>query len=67
MTDIRGYDYIYVYLLPQQMVQIEDRIFKHMKEDALIISNSFQFVKHQPYEIIKDKNGKSSIFLYKKV
>jgi len=67
MTDIHGYDYIYVYLLPKQMAQIEDRIFNHMKEDALIISNSFQFVKHQPYEIIKSKHGKPSIFLYKKV
>lgn len=66
LADIHIYDYIYVYLLPMQMAAIEDWIFKTMKSDAIIISNSFQFAKHTPYEVIKDKNGKPSIFLYKK-
>ena len=66
LADIHRYDYIYVYLLPEQMAAIEDRIFKHMKNDAIIISNSFQFATHQPYEVIKNTRGKSSIFLYKK-
>ena len=66
LADIHGYDYIYVYLLPEQMASIESRIFKTMKSDAIIISNSFQFVDHKPYEIIKDVKGKPSIFLYKK-
>jgi len=65
LADIHGYDYIYVYLLPEQMVAIESRIFKHMKSDAIIISNSFQFAKHEPYATIKDKRGKASIFLYR--
>jgi hypothetical protein len=66
LADIHGYDYIYVYLLPQQMAEIESRIFKSMKDDAIIISNSFQFAIHKPFEIIKDKHSKPSIFLYKK-
>lgn len=66
LADIHAYDYIYLYLLPEQMAAIEDWIFNHMKSDAIIISNSFQFVKHQPYEIIKDRHGKPSIFLYRK-
>lgn len=66
LADIHVYDYIYVYLLPTQMAAIEDRIFKHMKADAIIISNSFQFAKHKPYDTITDKNGKPSIFLYRK-
>jgi len=66
LADIHGYDYIYVYLLPQQMAQIESRIFKQIKDDAIIISNSFQFAKHQPYDVIKDKRGRPSIFLYRK-
>ena len=65
-VDISGYDYIYVYLLPQQMAAIEDWIFAHMKKDAIIISNSFQFAVHKPYDSIKDTRGKPSIFLYKK-
>lgn len=63
---LKEYDYIYVYLLPQQMAEIESRIFKNMKTGALIISNSFQFAVHKPYKVIKNKKGKASIFLYKK-
>ena len=66
LADIHSYDYVYVYLLPEQMAQIESRIFKNMKSDAIIISNSFQFVEHIPYDSIKNKKGKASIFLYKK-
>lgn len=67
LADIHTYDYIYVYLLPEQMAQIESRIFKTMKSDAIIISNSFQFAVHTPYDTIKDKHGKPNVFLYKKV
>ncbi|EKD25409.1 MAG: methyltransferase type 12 [uncultured bacterium (gcode 4)] len=65
-ADLGRYDYIYVYLLPNQMAEIESWIFKHMHSHAIIISNSFQFAVHKPYEVIKDKHGKPSIFLYKK-
>jgi hypothetical protein len=66
LADIHWYDYIYLYLLPEQMKEIESRIFKHMKDDALIISNSFQFAVHTPFEILKNAKWKPSIFLYKK-
>lgn len=65
-ADIKAYDYIYLYLLPQQMAAIEDRVFSHMSHDAIIISNSFQFASHKTYETIKDRKGKQSIFLYRK-
>ncbi len=64
--DLSQFDYIYLYLFPQQLVVIEDWIWKTMKEDAVIISNSFQFKKHHPFQIIKNKKGKSCIFLYRK-
>jgi hypothetical protein len=48
------------------MAAIESRIFSHMKDDAIIISNSFQFVKHTTFDTIKNAKGKASIFLYKK-
>ena len=66
-ADLGRYDYIYVYLLPHQMADIEPRIFKHISDHAIIISNSFQFAVHKPYEVVKDKKGKASIFLYKKI
>ena len=64
---LKRYDYIYTYLLPQQMAEIESRIFKHMDDKAIIISNSFQFTVHKPYEIIKDAKWKPSIYLYKAI
>ena len=66
-ANLKRYDYIYVYLLPIQMAAIEPRIFKNMNPTSTIISNSFQFALHKPYKVIKDKKGKPSIFLYKKV
>lgn len=63
---LKNYDYIYTYLLPHQMAEIEPRIFKHMAAHAIVISNSFQFAVHKPYEVIKDAQWKPSIFLYKK-
>lgn len=63
-ANLGRYDYIYVYLLPQQMAQIESWIFDHISADTIIISNSFQFALHKPYEVIKDIHGKASIFLY---
>jgi hypothetical protein len=56
--DLSTFDYIYVYLLPKQMAFIEDWIWKNIKKDAIIVSNSFQFKNHTPFEIIKDKKGK---------
>jgi len=65
-ADLGRYDYIYVYLLPTQMAEIESRIFEKMNPKAIIISNSFQFAVHKPYTTINDKRGKPNIFLYKK-
>lgn len=66
LADIHGYDYIYVYLLPKQMAQIESRIFEQMGQKTIIISNSFQFAIHKSYDTICDRRGKPSVFLYKK-
>lgn len=65
-TNLKRYDYIYTYLLPNQMAEIESRIFTNISEHTIIISNSFQFAIHKPYEVIKDKKWKPSIFIYKK-
>ncbi|MEI6672397.1 MAG: hypothetical protein WCL02_03395 [bacterium] len=65
-ANLKTYDYIYTYLLPQQMADIESRIFTNISTHTIIISNSFQFATHTPYEVISTVKGKPSIFLYKK-
>lgn len=64
-VDLKKYDYIYVYLWESQMAVMEDWIWKEKNNNTVIISNTFQFIKHKPYEIIKNEKAFDSIFLYK--
>jgi len=64
-AQLHQYDYIYIYLWPEQLIAIEDRMFHHIAKDAIIISNSFVFVQHTPFEVIHDERGKKVIYLYK--
>ncbi|MEI7919767.1 MAG: hypothetical protein WCH65_06405 [bacterium] len=55
-----------MYLLPHQMADIESRIFDHVRDDAIIISNSFPFALKKPYQTLDTPKGKPNIFLYRK-
>ncbi|MCX6822659.1 MAG: methyltransferase domain-containing protein [candidate division SR1 bacterium] len=59
-------DYIYLYLFPGQMVSIEDWVFSGVKEGTILISTTFHFKKHIPFQIIKDRKGRDRIYLYRK-
>ena len=65
-ADLKKYDYIYIYLLTEQLAKIEDWVFQNIQKNAIIISNSFKFTKHQPFQTIKNDRWKDCIFLYKK-
>ena len=65
-AEIPKYDYIYVYLLPDQLASIEWWLFDCIKKDAIVITNSFQFPKKKPFKVYNNPKGKKSIFLYKK-
>lgn len=65
-VDIGQYDYIYVYLFPEQLALMEKWIFENIKKNAIVISNSFRFAKQKPFQTVKNKHWKDSIFLYKK-
>ncbi len=64
--DLSTFDYIYVYLLPKQLAFIENWLWKNIGKNTIIISNSFQFKNHTPFEVIKDKKEKWCVFLYRK-
>ncbi|MEI6426317.1 MAG: class I SAM-dependent methyltransferase [Candidatus Absconditabacteria bacterium] len=64
-ADLSKFDYIYVYLLPVQLKAIESRVWKYKKKETIIVSNTFQFTEHTPFEIIENEKGKKVIFLYK--
>jgi len=65
-VDISWYDYIYVYLMPDCLAKIEDWLFGNMWKETIIISNTFTFEKHQPYDTIRNKKGNPRIHFYKK-
>jgi len=62
---IGNVDYIYLYLFPEQLVVIEDWLFSWIKEWTILISTTFHFKKHWPFDTIKDRKGHDRIFLYK--
>jgi hypothetical protein len=64
-VDLSRFDYIYVYLLPEQMACIEDWMWKTKKKDAVIISNTFVFAKHEPFDVFCSQKGKKCISLYR--
>lgn len=64
-VDLSRFDYIYVYLLPVQMIHIEDWIWKTKKKEAIVIANSFQFAHHESSAVLCSKKWKKSIFLYR--
>lgn len=64
-TDLKKYDYIYLYLWESQLAVMEDWIWKWKNKDTVIISNTFQFKKHKPFKIYKNDKGINTIFLYK--
>lgn len=58
--------YIYLYLLPGTMKNIENWIFENISDDALIISNAFAFKNREPFKVFKNKDWVSKVFFYKK-
>lgn len=63
--NLKWYHYIYIYLRPSQLINIEERLRINKDKNTIIISNSFEFAKHEAFETIKNTKWKNSIFLYK--
>lgn len=65
-ADVKKYDYIYCYLMPFVMENMEEWLKKNIGKNTVVIVNSFKFPNWKPFKIIKDARGKEKIFLYKK-
>lgn len=63
-ADLYKFDYIYVYLFPELMEKVEEKIWKDAKKGTIIFVNAFKFKKHQPIDIFY-KNWKEKILVYK--
>lgn len=58
------FDAIYVYLLPDDVASIEDRIFVTKKPEAVVIANTFAFPTRAPARVVSDSRGRARIFVY---
>ena len=65
-VDLQKYDYIYLFLLPKQLDDIQEWLQKNMRPDTVIICNTFLFTKRKPYQELWSHDSKSVIRLYKK-
>ena len=63
-VDLQEYEFIYVYLFPELMEKVEEKIWSDSKKWTIIFVNAFKFNKHKPIDIFY-KNGKEKIFVYK--
>lgn len=65
--DLSAANYIYMYLLPEIMTALENKIFSSLKKDSVIISYKFNFPHHLPEQKILIKNfwGKHKFYIYK--
>lgn len=59
-VNIKEADYLYLYLFPNVMKDVEKWIFKHKRKDSIVIVNSFPFPNKKPFKVIWWK-----IYLYR--
>jgi len=62
-ADLWEFDFIYTYLFPVLMENIEKKIWSECKKGTIIFVNAFPFKKHTPIKIFQ-KNWKDKIFVY---
>jgi len=65
-VDLQPYDYVYIFLMPNIMQQVQDRFETHLPEHTTVICMAFRLPTRTPTQIIKDTDGTPKIFLYKK-
>lgn len=70
-ADLSRADYVFCYLVPEQMDRLEEKLQKELKPGAIVISNTFSFKNWQKEKLIMldqtKKHGLSNrIYIYRK-
>lgn len=63
-SDLKQFDFIYIYLFPELMEKVEEKIFSDAKKGTIIFVNAFKFQNHKPVDAFY-KNWREKIFVYK--
>lgn len=64
-ADLKWFEYVYIYLFPDFMEEMEDRLRNGLDQWTMIYANTFAFAKHEPIDVIKNANGKVVWRIYK--
>lgn len=63
-ADLSKYDFIYLYLFPELMEKLEEKIWKDAKKGTIVFVNAFNFKNKKEIDIFY-KNWKKKIYVYK--
>lgn len=58
-------DYVYIYLFPDFMADMEDWLWDWLGSGTVIVCNTFAFIKHEPFYTISNNKGKIVWRFYK--
>jgi len=62
-SNLENIDFIYVYLFPEIIEKVENKIFTEAEKWTIVIVNAFKFKNLKPQDIYK-KNWKDKFFIY---
>jgi len=55
-ADFRHYQAVVVYLMPNVLGRIEEKLFTQMPKGSVVLSNSFKFKNHKPEKVYNKLN-----------
>ena len=65
-ADLAWWNYVYIYLFPDFMADMEDWLWDGLDSGTVIVCNTFAFAKHEPFQTISNNKGKIVYRFYKK-
>ena len=63
-SNLANFDIIYIYLYPELVAKIEEKIEKEARKGTIVIANAFKLIKAEPIEIIYDDKWKEEVYIY---
>lgn len=63
-ANLWDYEIIYIYLYPELVAQIEEKINKEAKKGTIVIANAFKLTKATPKEILYSNKWKEEVYIY---
>jgi hypothetical protein len=63
-TNLWDFDIVYIYLYPELVAKIEEKLEQEARPGTIVIANAFKLIKATPKEIIYDDKWKEEVYIY---